>query len=498
MKNQNYTKTGLLHLFSSRHFTCHLSFMAEPPTKSRPLRFGKIEKMVTVLVILGILLVSAFGFMMESGETKPPDQTVKNELTATPSDTASPDPTQTNAPPNDNKIESFIEKINPNPPPQQDSRGAFEKYSVMNDTAWHQVAVNAWNYFQPGRGIDSTSGLPASSWGYNQFTDWDLGVYIQAVMDAEKLGLTSPSASWGSSIRLEKVMRFLETRPLLTDIDTTPPYWFYSSDGVGAKEQSRFDVVDTGTLFVSLHNLKMYNSSLASRIDNFVYNNVVGQEGNRTDYESIIPALKSEGQTSTSIYGYYMTEGFAKFFPELNSYADKVLDNILTAPTTKTPENVPLPKATLSCEPLLYSFFYLDNNPKLTSILDKVYVAHEARYESTGQYVAFSEGHNRANDDFIYEWVVLPNGDTWKITGLGSSAYLENIDPVIYTRVAAGFLSIYNSSYAKDTCIYLEKAMLSPENGYFDGAINKPNAYVNHIGCNTNGLILAAARYATR
>jgi len=209
----------------------------------------------------------------------------------------------------------------------------------------------------------------------------------------------------------------------------------------------------------------------------------------------------SEDETSTSIYAYYLTAGFAKFFPELNSYADKVLNNIINAETTMTPENVSLPKATLTCEPLLYSYFYLPNNPKLNTILDLVYAAHEARNKSTGQFVAFSEGHNKVNDDFIYEWVVLPNGDTWKITGLGSSAYLD-ITPVIYTRVAFSFLSIYNSSYAKDTCVYLEKAMLKPESGYFDGAIYSPdplaNTYVNHIGCNTNGLILAAARYASR
>jgi len=499
MKNQNYPNISLPYLFK-RHFTCRLSFAVEPQKSGSIFRFGKIEKMLTVLIIVGILLVSAFGFMMQTGETTPPqDELVKNKPTptSTPSDTASPDPTQTKAP---SILDDVTNIVNPFPPPSQDTRGLFERSEAMNSSVWREVAVNAWNYFQPDKGIDSTAGLPASSWGYNYFTDWDLGVYIQAVMDAEKLGLCEKDGSWGASIRLEKVVKFLETRDLLTNVTTRPPYWFYSSTGAGYREQDRFDVVDTGTLLVSLHNLKTYNSSLSTRIDNFVYNRVSNQEGNRTDYASIVPGIKGEDKTSTSIYAYYLTAGFAKFFPELEPYADMVLDNINNAPTTMTPEDVTLPKAKLTCEPLLYSYFYLPNNPKLNTILDQVYAAHEARSESTGEFVAFSEGHNKVNDDFIYEWVVLPNGDTWKITLVGSSTYLENIKPVIYTRVAVSFLSIYNSSYAKDMCVYLEKAMLKPESGYFDGAIYNPDPlaynYVNHVGCNTNGLILAAARYA--
>ncbi|HZK60573.1 MAG TPA: hypothetical protein VFC41_00765, partial [Anaerovoracaceae bacterium] len=50
-----------------------------------------------------------------------------------------------------------------------------------------------------------------------------------------------------------------------------------------------------------------------------------------------------------------------------------------------------------------------------------------------GKYVAFSEGNTMSS--FIYEWVVLPNGDTWKIMNAGESIY-TNIEPIIFTKVA--------------------------------------------------------------
>ena len=69
-------------------------------------------------------------------------------------------------------------------------------------------------------------------------------------------------------------------------------------------------------------------------------------------------------------------------------------------------------------------------------------MAHEAYYNETGQYVAFSEG-NGPDNNFLYEWVVVPNGSSWKITGSGDytlSSYL-NINPVIYNKIALSFLA---------------------------------------------------------
>ena len=126
-----------------------------------------------------------------------------------------------------------------------------------------------------------------------------------------------------------------------------------------------------------------------------------------------------------------------------------------------------MPKATISCEPLLASVFELNNNPQLTALAKQVYLAHEAKYNATGEYVAFSEGNTPTG--FIYEWVILPNGDTWKIMNSGETTY-SNMNPIIYTKVALSFLALYNTTFARNMCIYLEKAFPDPSSGYYAGA----------------------------
>ena len=94
--------------------------------------------------------------------------------------------------------------------------------------------------------------------------------------------------------------------------------------------------------------------------------------------------------------------------------------------TVTTYGNVSLPKGQISCDPLLCSVFELNNNnSQLMGLMNQVYLAHEAYYNATGQYAAFSEGNGFNIPITLDEWVVLPNGDTWKITAAGSSTYLN-------------------------------------------------------------------------
>ena len=105
--------------------------------------------------------------------------------------------------------------------------GVVESASAMNSQVWRAVAANAWNYFQPGIGVNATTGLPrGGGTDAPYFTDWDLGCYIQAVIDANKTGVVGTDGAWGSSQRLEKVVYFLEHRDLST---TGYPYWFYQA-----------------------------------------------------------------------------------------------------------------------------------------------------------------------------------------------------------------------------------------------------------------------------
>lgn len=156
--------------------------------------------------------------------------------------------------------------------------------------------------------------------------------------------------------------------------------------------------------------------------------------------------------------------------------------------------NVSLPNAPISCEPLLCSVFELKNNDsRLMGLMRQVYLAHEACYNATGEYVAFSEGNSPSNG-FIYEWVVAPNGHTWEITNGAQTTYF-NMNPIIYNKVAFSFLALYNTTFARNMVVYLEKSLPDPTNGYSEGAENS-GRLVSNVGSNTNGLILAAALYA--
>ena len=85
----------------------------------------------------------------------------------------------------------------------------------VNSTVWMAVATNAWAYFQPGVGVDVNTGLPyAEGTSFTGFTDWDLGVYIQAVIDAQELNLITTNGTLGSEARISDVLSFLENRTL--------------------------------------------------------------------------------------------------------------------------------------------------------------------------------------------------------------------------------------------------------------------------------------------
>lgn len=453
-------------------------------------------------MIIAILMVSAFGFLMDTNRREPNAEPISYEPTASPSPSPSPSPFPT-AEQTARPTSSAIPRPSPSIVAQISQgwqqmitpakKGLLEGAETMNSTVWKEVAKIAWNYFTPGKGVDSNTGLPASSLGWNYFTDWDLGVYIQAIVDAQKIGLITKDGEWGSSARLEKVVTFLETRSL--NATTGVPFWFYKSSGEGYLTTSDTDGVDAGTLFVALSNLKEFNASLTNRIDNFVYNAF----NNRTNYAVLLPGIKSESLYSTNLYAYYLASGFARFFPEVADAPGKILSNIRDAGFIKDPYNSTLPKASICCEPLLYAMFNLESNAYLAKIMNMTYSAHEVKYLATGEYVAFSEGSSYST--FIYEWVVLSNGDTWKIMNAGESSY-SNSKPIIYQKVALSFLALYNTTFAKDMCIYIEKFSPEPLKGYISGAEFGSNDYaakvVEIIDSNTNGLIISAARYALK
>jgi len=462
-------------------------------------RFSRKAKGLIVFAIITVMLVSIFAILPKLNNSTRDMSQSNDDSTASPSASPSATNNQTGSD-TLSQIAHFMSSVVVSVTQdvsQPKGLGTIGAAQTINSTVWLAVASNAWRYFQPGTGVDSNTGLPYSSPAAPGFTDWDLGVYIQAVIDAQKIGLIGTDGSWNASDRLNRVLTFLETRPLN---DTTHyPYWFYqTADGQDDNADSDLatgsvDVVDTGRLFVALNNLKAYNSSLASRIDNIVYN----VNGNRSDYAALVPGIKSGSLTSTSIYAYYFVSGFASFWPDsLVDVPSTILNNIFSAGNVTTYGDVSLPKAAITCDPLLCSVFELNNNDsRLMALASQVYLAHEAYYNSTRQYRAFSEGPS-LKTQWVYEWVVLPDNRTWVV--LDENNQDLNMTAIIYTKVAMGFLAIYNTTFAKNMCVYLENTLPDPMQGYYEGVEEYGQNYLNWVGCNTNGLILDAALYATQ
>ena len=125
---------------------------------------------------------------------------------------------------------------------------------VVDKAYWLRLANNAWNYFQPGVCVDSTTGLHSAGLDYPYFTDWDLGIYIQAIIDASKLGILSNSGTWGADARFNKIMTFLQTRQLSSN--GLPYVWYQSVDGKPHVTEEQ-NAADTGELLVALNNLRV-------------------------------------------------------------------------------------------------------------------------------------------------------------------------------------------------------------------------------------------------
>ena len=363
-------------------------------------------------------------------------------------------------------------------------------------TYWKELAQNAWSYFQPGNGLNPATGLHNSQITYPYFTDWDLGAYIQAIIDADKIGLAN-QIGWDTNSRLNKVLTFLENRPLTPD---KQPYAWYSTQ-TGKNINSNIQVAwDAGNLLAALKNAETYKPNLKARIDNIVYT--------RTNYEPLAKVVNN--LKSVNVYDYYLVSDFAAFWPNnvawpskfttsFSTQANTILNNIANAPTIQT-YGVTLPKAELICEPLLLSIFNLQSqDPRLLDLTRKVYLAHQAKSNVDGKYAAYSEGNtggiatDPSGTEYVYEFVAQSNGRTWVVQ---NTAFVQvGISPIAYLKIAASFLALYNTGFAANMTDYLLSHTHSPTRGFEDGV--DQNGRVNMaITDKTNSMIISAARYA--
>jgi len=356
---------------------------------------------------------------------------------------------------------------------------------------WLNIARTAWGYYEPGIGVDPQTGLPRSNVGGNEFTDWDLGVYIQAILDAQKLGILSPDGEWGANDRLEKIFTFLEHRPLAKN--GVPYLIYYASTGKNATVISQV-ATDAGALFVSLRNIQVAEPHLKGRIDNIIYN-ITNYEPRKLSMDKVLSELQA-GTREPVIYDYYVACGFAYFWPErFIKYPTAILDIIMTRSTVDY-YGIKLPAAKITCEPLLLSIFNLEEvDQRILNLSRYAYLAQEMRYNVTGKYTAFSEGGTDCGY-FIWEWIIKGDGSMWIIqTGDSNDVNIDlQITPVVYFKAAIGLLAIYNTAYTQDMVSYL-LGKISRNSGFGWGITEDGNP-AGSAGDFGNGLIVSAARYA--
>lgn len=331
-------------------------------------------------------------------------------------------------------------------------------------------------------GIDSTSGLLNAEINYFQFTDWDLGNYIEAIITANQLEILKTTGTWGATDRLNEVLGFLQTRQLT--YNDLPYVWYQSANGnpIGNNQQG---IVDAGQMLIALNELRNYRADLAGTINSIVYN--------QTNYTAFLPQVSSLSNTR-NMYAYLALVGFASFWPtQFNSAETDAQNNIRAAPTVSA-FGANLPAVEMTCDPLFLTLFNLPPNAPIQSLASSTYNAHLARYTATGKFTAFSEGNTGLNNPgYVYEFVVKNDQSTWVVD---DSAYNQaDISPIIFIRAAAGLLAINDSFFTESMMSYLTSQLSTPNYGYSEG-VDENGRIIYSITGNTNSMIIQASQYA--
>ncbi len=357
---------------------------------------------------------------------------------------------------------------------------------------WMHLATKAWEYYKPGVGVNANTGLHCTGIDYNYFTFWDLGVYINAILDAKEIGLISSEGTWGANYRFEKLLSWLETMEL--NPNNQPYLWYETNTGLPAFSLSRAgnNAYDYGHFLVAMARASVSMPQFSERIFEVVLNrlntgSLVNQVGGNRDYT------------------YYVAHGFAFFGYNTTKLTGEL--NLLSTwegSSKVSMYGILLPKTRLICEPLLLGVFaFGKDEPLLRKLMYDIYLVHEARFNETGKFCATSEGNTGLSSEYsyVYEHVVGINGEPWIIYPNSYTTTSVPITPVAYFKVAVSFLALYNTSYARAMVDYLEPRLATPDGlfsaarGYKDG-IDEQNRIVGTVVDKTNGLILAAANYA--
>jgi len=342
---------------------------------------------------------------------------------------------------------------------------------------WMDWANIAWSYFQPSVGVNSNTGLHYPTSGWHRFTDWDVGVYVDAIMDAEKLGIVSREGTWGSDFRIERVLSFLETRQLTSD---GLPYAQYDAEtgkvpsDIGSKTAHQSD---SGKMLIALGELRNLRPGLTTRI------NALVARHNFTKF------AESNYFSGNDVYPFYAAQGYRAF--GYSTPALRSLNSLGVGGKFVDVYGIQLPLAHVTSEPLVWAI--LENHvedPLYRTYADRAFTAQQKRYEATGKLTAFSEGSYWDPHNFVWELIVNWNGETWVIYASGKI----NVVPLAYAKLAFAFHAIYHTQYTALLVNEFSSMYVSPSGGFYEGK-SEQGATLGILSDKTNGMILAAARY---
>jgi hypothetical protein len=353
-----------------------------------------------------------------------------------------------------------------------------EYFSHTDAESWLNIAKIAWRYFTPGVGVSSKTGLNYASLGWKMITDWDLGMYIIAILRAEEIGLINPEGAWGSEERLNKILDFLLTRK--NTAEGIPYLWYLSDTGEPFGNVST-NPSDSGRLLIALKLLSNRKPHLQDKILAYLA---------KTNYSHIAGNKKIWVQ---NFYSYldaigFVLWGFNNFEPVMKRLED--LERLESYPKVNV-YDVELPRIGITSEPLILGYFDLELEV-FKKYLDLVYEVQRRRYLMTGLLTAWSEGGIPKEPYYIYQWIVTPTAE-W-VTSVPET-------PVAFTKVALSFAAIYDDGYAKK--LFKEFSKNYVNEGFIEGVTESGEptfimGIVPYVTDKTNSMIISAAYYALK
>ena len=353
---------------------------------------------------------------------------------------------------------------------------------------WLRWAEVAWRYFQPGVGVVRESGLHMARIGWARFTDWDLGTYLMAVLNAEALGILPTSGEWGADYRIGKILDFLKSRPLTAD---KIPYLLYSSDTGLPVIDRETNPSDSGRLLAALHLLVERKPHLRKEVEEIVFM--------RTNYKGIATREDMWRQTSGP-YAYVDAYGFRLwgFDSQYIRRAQLELRRLMEGEKIET-YGVKLPRGFITMEPVIIGLIELGLDGELSDLARDLYIVQEKRYMETGKLTAWSEGAtDGVNTDkyYVFQWIVMRDR-TWVITD-GSLQEVE-APPISYAKVAFALHALYKTSYTDR--LVKTMSQLETQRGFLEGLTEDGRPLTGPLGLSpaitdkTNSMIISVAKY---